>query len=283
MAASLNDKARLLPFLPPVTSDYSPHVLDIGAGGGELAHALSELGYTVTALDANEDALRRIELAFPEISRVNALANHADDNAQETYDAIICSSILHEVYSYGDDVHRMGHLSSLHRAVEAFQRALKPNGVLLIRDGVKTDDWAEKGKIKLNFEYSPSVVSDYLTLSPFANGQAYGKQGTQIQLTNPAPYLYEGNNQSLMEFAYTFNWGTENYPREALELYGLLTLNEYAELVEDLGFTLTHSEAYLLPGYVEGLKGKLELTDDAGQPRSWFNSNAIWIFEKSPA
>ena len=279
MAKSLNDKARLLEFLPPVTPDYSPTVLDVGAGGGELSDVLSKLGYTVTALDTNEDALDRITEKFPSVAILNSLANHVTDFGQ-TFDAIICSSILHEVYSYGDDVHRMGHVSSLGRAFTAFYEVLNPGGRLLVRDGVRADDWNGFGFVELNKSISESAVYEYLKTCPFANGDAYGDNGFLLGLSRVDDHKFAGTNRSVMEMIFTLNWGVESYPREAKEMYGILTLNDYADYVCSFGFTTVHKEAYLLPGYVEGLKDKVRILDSDGNERPMFNSNAIWIYQK---
>jgi SAM-dependent methyltransferase len=277
MAQSLNDKARLLDFLPPVTDDYAPRILDVGAGGGELSNVLDKLGYSVTALDTNSDALDRISERFSNVEVLNSLANHVKDFGL-TFDAIICSSILHEVYSYGDDVHRMGHVSSLGRAISAFRDVLAPGSRLLVRDGVRADDWAEQGFVEV-LDGDESAVTEYLDLCPFANGDAYGKNGNLLGLTRVGEGRYSGTFRSCMEYAYTRNWGKESYPREAKELYGVLTLDDYADYVEGFGFTTIHKEAYLLPGYVTGLADKVRLLDADGHERPWFNSNAIWVYE----
>lgn len=282
MAASLNDKARLLEWLPRVTADYSPTVLDVGAGGGELANVLSQLGYTVTALDTNTDALDRIGEKFPDVKLLNSLANHVTDFGV-TFDAIICSSILHEVYSYGDDVHREGHVSSLGRAFTAFNQVLNPGGRLLIRDGIRPDDWDDFGFIELlgDDENLEEVVYKYLEMCPFANGDAYGKNGHLIGLARTRDNQFAGTNRSLFEFALTYNWGVENYPREAKEIYGVFTLAAYQSYVSQFGFSCLHAEAYLLDGYVKGLADKVALYNSAGLPRQWFNTNAIMVYRKN--
>lgn len=277
MAKSLNDKARLLEFLPPVTDSYAPRVLDVGAGGGELADTLSKFGYDVTALDTNRDALDRITERFPDVDTLNALANHVTD-FNVTFDAIICSSILHEVYSYGDDVHRMGHVSSLGRALTAFRAVLNPGGRLLVRDGVKPDDWNKFGFVEV-LNNDETAVTDYLRMCPFANGDAYGDNGFLLGLSRVGDRKFAGTLRSCMEWSYTYNWSRESYPREAKELYGVLTLDEYAAYVEEFGFTTIHKEAYLLDGYVKGLADKVRLLDADGNERPWFNSNAIWVYE----
>lgn len=278
MRSSLNDKARILDWLPEVTDTYTPHILDVGAGGGEFANVLTQLGYEVTALDANDDALNRIELLFPHIHTAHALANQVENVVDVKFDAVVCSSLLHEAFSYGDNVHRRGHISSIGRALEAFNHVLKPGGVLVIRDGVKPEDWQQTGFVKIVDTYDESVVTDYLTMCPFANGEAYGQQGTLINLTKVDDRLFAGNNQSIMEFAFTFNWDVENYPREAKEIYGVFTFDEYPEYVEQFGFTTIHKEQYVLDGYVTHLAEKVVLFDENMNKRDMFTTNALWVY-----
>lgn len=214
MDNSAGDKSRLIKYLPPIVDPSNPpHVLDVGAGSGSFAHILSLLGYDVTALDASEDALNEIQFRYNDLHVLNALANHTHDFGKEQFDVIIASSLLHEVFSYGDDVHKAGHISSLSRALNSFKEALKPEGLLLIRDGVKPENWKESASFELLAGHENSSVNLYLEMCPFANGIAYGDAGSLIRLTNTENSTWVGNVQSVMEFAYTYTWGLDSYPR----------------------------------------------------------------------
>jgi len=280
MAKSMGDKARILKYLPPVTAGANPpKILDVGAGGGEFAKLLQDEGYEVTALDANEDAVDRMLYKYNDLKVVKALANHAHDLGEDLYDSVVCSSILHEVYSYGDDVHRMGHISSLKRATESFYKALKPGGKLLIRDGVKPVNWDDPAEIEMLPGHENHMVQKYLDMCPFSNGKAYGEQGSKIQLTNTGGKKWVGNLQSCMEFAYTYTWGEGSYPRETQELYTPLTLNEYRDLLSETGFEVEESFSYLQEGYPLNLNDKIRLTKN-GEPVQWPDSNAVWVARK---
>src|SRR5690606_14556864 len=95
MAASLGDKARILPWV------NGHRVLDVGAGGGELALAIAGLGAEVWALDPSPDSLARLRRT----GRLHVLEGLADEVATLVrdirFDVIVCSAVLHEVYSYG--------------------------------------------------------------------------------------------------------------------------------------------------------------------------------------
>lgn len=282
MAQSLGDKTRILEYLPPI-SDYShpPKVLDVGAGGGEFAYKLSELGYDVTALDASNDAVEQISYKYPNIYAIRALANHTDNLLGENlYDAIICSSILHEVFSYGDDVHKAGHYSSIDRALVSFHNALKPGGTLIIRDGVLPDDWRTIGALTV-LDADDSVVEEYLKTCPFAHGTINNEASRNlVELRRVAPNNWVGNYRSILEFAYTYTWGLESYPRETQELYAVYTLEQYTTVLTHHGFQVTHTESYLQPGYVHHLVNKIRL-NAPDRNHKWFDSNAIWVSQKN--
>lgn len=280
MAQSMGDKARILDYLPEVVAgEPAPRVLDVGAGGGEFANALAELGYDVTALDANEDAVNRIRSRFPKVTTVQLLANQATQLGAGMFDAVICSSILHEVFSYGDNVRGPGHVSSISRAFDAFHYVLKPGGVLVIRDGVLPENWEDHGSITLLDGHEPASVFTYLDMCPFANGVAHGDMGNAVNLTWDGKKTFKGNVRSLLEFAYTYTWGLDSYPRETQELYALKTLDEYADFLTVHGFDVELKESYLQPGYSTHLQTMM-LLDVNGESNSWFDSNALWVARK---
>jgi SAM-dependent methyltransferase len=278
MAKSLGDKLQIVEQLPTPTDSYSPKVLDIGAGGGEFAHALTELGFTVTALDASADAVEHMKTNFPKLHAVQLLANHAEELGLESYDAVICSSILHEVFSYGDDERGRGDYNSLTEALKAFNTVLKPGGVLVIRDGVRPRYWNDTATVTV-LNGDDEAVTAYLNQCPFANGSIPGAIGRLVELTKERDGSYTGNLRSVYEFYMTYNWGVENYHREAHELYGVLSLDQYASLLDYVGFKVELAKSWVQPGYVEHLPKKVRLMTAEGFNR-WPETNALWVARK---
>jgi SAM-dependent methyltransferase len=277
MAGSMGDKIKMFEFLPAfVEGKPTPRILDIGAGGGEFSNKLSELGYDVTAIDASDDAVMRIRNKFPHITTAALLANHVDELGENQFDVVICSSILHEVFSYGDDVRSKGHYSSLERAFKAFHKVLKSDGMFIIRDGVLPANWEDEGTIELLEGHDVSSVYKYLAMCPFANDGVNSGLGKLIQLEQCDEKTFKGNVRSLLEFSYTYTWGLDSYPRETQELYAVKTVEEYNALLEKEGFDVIHTESYLQPGYPTHLVDAIKLTVN-GKVNEWFDSNAIWV------
>lgn len=269
MNSALGDKARMLDFLPPVTAEYAPSVLDIGAGGGALTGELLRLGYRVTAVDSNVATRRQLREDYPEAHPALLFA-HEVYVLGTKFDAVLCSSVLHEVYSYRDAAGMHG-MMAVAQSIQAFHKVLKPGGVLVVRDGVKPDDADKKGFVVIRGEVPNDFpVYEYLRQVPFR----------EIWLNRTRPGFFHGNYQSLMEFVFTYNWGVETYHREAKELYGIMKLDEYAAFVERAGFECFSREAYVQQGYVDALEPKVKLLDIKYKPLPMFNTNAIWAYRK---
>lgn len=284
MASSIGDKRRIIDHLPPVSefNDEPIRVMDVGAGGGEFSALLAELGYTVTALDASDGAVKKIRRDFPQVSTYPGLANWADRNGP-LFDVVIASSVLHEVFSYGDDITGVGAgLPAIQRAFNAFRGALKPGGLLIIRDGVLPANHDQPATLIPTPEYRDQVgdfAERYLRHCPFSNGKALKGNGHLLHLHPAGAGRWAGDLRSAMEFAYTYTWGESSFHREVQELYGVATLNEYASMLERSGFSILDKYSYLQPGYPLHLNPHMQLFVNKA-PAEWPDSNAIWVARK---
>lgn len=99
-------------YLPPPRA----RVLDVGCGAGDLALALRDRGYQITALDRSPDAVRAARAQGLQAVEGDFLLY--DDTP---FDAILMSRVLH-------------HISPLEEAMVRTSRLLGPQGVLLIDD-----------------------------------------------------------------------------------------------------------------------------------------------------
>lgn len=320
MDSALEDKLRVVEQLPEGTR----LVADMGAGSGALSIAIAaHTGGHVYAVDSNPDSVSRIavrasqaaveasQLGLSEERRgtVTPVAGDfgflAEEPAAGHYDAVVCSSVLHEAYSYGGGMtgteadHRLAWSTAVLEAVHA----LREGGVLVVRDGVAPRDPMRRAVLVARTPEDAALVRHYLDALP---------QGSKRRLT-PAPLrrddsdaptdTWEGSAIAVAEAVITLNWldsPTEETPidtvqlaREAHETYMLGTLEGYARRIQQLAnedgatLVLTNSTEYTQDGYVVHVAprfGVYATPEDEPwneQLEPWFPStNAIWAFTK---
>jgi 2-polyprenyl-3-methyl-5-hydroxy-6-metoxy-1,4-benzoquinol methylase len=118
-------KQRLELFIKSVNSSVpaNNNILDFGCGGGMIAINLEkDSDYSVTAVDASHEMIINAEKLASEYNskvKFNTIDQYGNDLPSETYDAIICSSVIEYVK----------HDSEL---LDNLSRSLKPNGHLFI-------------------------------------------------------------------------------------------------------------------------------------------------------
>jgi len=269
MKSSIGDKAEMIQYIKP------NRVLDVGAGGGEFAAMLEKEGFDVVALDGSREAINRCSARG--LRTVEGFTHQISELVPADYfDTITCSSILHEVYSYGNGTSGSAHtLDSLRTTFAEFKHALKADGRLVIRDGIMPTEW--DGYVELEFDdpYGMHIAQLYLDMIPF--------RGTNMREVNlwkkhNAKNVAIGNMESAMEFLYTYTWGVQNFERETQELFGVFTLEGYKQFLTENGFRVLHAEEYLQEGYPEHLKDKVRLTRN-GEPVEYPNSNCLIVAE----
>lgn len=276
MASSLGDKTRVLPHVLP------GRVLDVGAGGGELAEYLRIHGHEVWALDGSAAAISRMASTYPELNLIRGLAHEVNVIEPELkFSTIVCSSIFHEVYSYGTPETGPYSIRALQLTLTHLFQALEPGGRLIIRDGIMPTEWNKPVKIKLKDPADgDAFVEKYKANAPFAH---WGPGKRSVQLEREAPGLYRCNLASAMEFLYTYTWGWQSSDREMKELYGLFPEEEYRQFVADVGFEVEESFQYLQEGYPQFLEPKAAIAPvkNGGAnfmgPTEWPSSNFILV------
>jgi SAM-dependent methyltransferase len=261
MAAAVDEKSQILTHLAPGT------VVDIGAGGGELATqiarhpAVSE----VFAYDNSLDAIRRLHA----ISEITTVYGGTERLAELGHvDNIVFSSVLHEIYSYApvrqsysaESCRRRALALSLQHAVDA----LAPGGRLIIRDFVLPDDPDAAAWLITPDDEADRLVYDYLERAPFSDLRV---------LNETDEHVFGGTRRSVSDALLTLCWGEGSLPRESQERYGVATLDEFTHLVTNLShdIELVEATAFVQAGYREHLE------DWA----CW--TKALWVFQKKSA
>ena len=259
MAAGLGDKARMLPFLLP------GRLLDIGSGGGELASSLAGVpGIEVTALDFHPDSVSRLR-ARPELAAVvEAMADQAAALLPAaSFDTIVCSSVLHEVYSYGSST-GLTLFEALDETMAGLVSLLRIGGRLVIRDGVMP---SQPGLPASVTTADPAIFDHYLALSPHPE-LALERDGD----------TFRGNRHTVSEAVFTIGWGESSLDREALERFELFTLDDYTAYAEGFGLRALHASTVTQPGYLQALAA----LDIRSNGEEWFpETNALWVLERT--
>ncbi|PPF47316.1 hypothetical protein C5B85_03395 [Pseudoclavibacter sp. AY1F1] len=268
MAAAVEEKTQLTDWV------RGGRILDIGAGGGELAARIAELPDVkdVIALDDSDDAVAHLN----EIDGITVRSGTADQLAElglHDLDGIVMSSVLHEIASYNPRGPENGREAALAN-LAVIGGALAPGGVLIIRDFVTPADADRTLTLISPGEAGDALIGAYLEQVPVPELAA---------LTASGPHSFTGSARAVSEALLTVNWGLESLPREAQEQYCQFELDELVQEVLGLGLGLSvvHREAWVQPGYRQHLSGWTVLEAD-GTP--WFpDTKAIWVFEKAAA
>ena len=272
MKSSLGDKSRILDHLVEGT------VLDFGAGGGDLSDAIRQLGYDVVAVDGSPAAVAKINVNYPEVNAVQAMGHELLDHFPEkSFDNIVCCSILHEVFSYGDDVNAPYSLESVFRMMTIFRKLLRDGGRLIIRDGVAPTDANDKTFIKFKNDDGMKFLKAYSEQAPFyADENIAGG----ICLDKVDEFVVEGSMRSVMEFLYTYTWGWNSLPRESQEVYGVFSLRDYSEMLSNHSFNTLSASEYVQQGYVDHLSKLVSIADEDGVDMPYPATNMLIVAEK---
>lgn len=273
MAASLGDKTTIVEYLK------NGNVLDVGAGGGDFSNALQTLGYKTIALDGSPTAIEKINTNYPHIPTVlSSVHNAINEFPVNSFNNIVCSSILHEVFSYPDN--NYSEITAVDNVIHDFYQLLEPNGHLIIRDGVIPENWDNTVNIEFindNYNDGMSFVDYYKENCPFY-GDYLNKRS--VHLDKIGDNILQGNYSSIMEFLYTYTWGWNSAPRESQEIYGIMTMSDYHDFLNTHGFTIAYSNSYLQQGYYDNLKDKVRIFDNEDNNIAFPDSNMIIVAKK---
>lgn len=279
MSSALPDKMRILDHV------VGEHVADIGCGGGDLLVALSDRGKTAYGFDPSAESLRRAEVLAEDtgadLSLFCAYADELVDHVGEkSLDTVLCSSVLHEIYSYGNAGERRADMQSIRDSLRAFSAVLRSGGRLVVRDGMHPGEG--RGTIWVD---DREAVHRFLAESPYSARRVGGSVSDEVALDLQETTVcgndgsrhgyFIGDLSSLMEFSFTYNWGWDSWEREIREFYGVFSREHLKSLAAEHGFVCREFQSYVQRGYLMGLKDRVRYLD-AEFPMT----NAVWVFEK---
>ena len=256
--------------LIPVLALTGKNILDVGCGSGVVMKAISNENpkAKITGLDLNIDAINKlkqlnenwnlIHMDFMELNNVK-------------FDTIIFSSILHEISSYNNDSDKRFTEVPIKEAFIKSNELLKNNGVIILRDGILTDDSKKDNKLIVSF----TNPKDGNWLYRFKNDfRGFDKLdfNTEIEKLDNNKYLVREG--FLKEFLCTYTWGEESYPREINERFGILTKDDWIRLLKETGFdieTLLESKEE----YEKFLSKKISIKTELGNDYEYPNMSIL--------
>ncbi|KRG16483.1 class I SAM-dependent methyltransferase [Lederbergia galactosidilytica] len=255
-------------------------ILDIGPGGGFLLDLLSTRypDAKVIGIDIAANVIAELERKKQrEQKGWEVLQGDALDLQQYVgegqVDTIIFSSILHEMFSYIPYEGKKFHPAVIGQALQSAFLALRPNGRIIIRDGIMTEP---KNLVRnIHFRNKADIA--------FFNRYVHDFKGREIKYKWLDEQTVSLPINDSMEFLYTFTWGEESYPHEVQEQFGYFTPSEYKDCIQQsLGSeaNIMIFEHYLQEGYEEHLLDRISLTDESQQPVRLPDSTCFIIIEK---
>ena len=245
------------------------HIADIGCCDGALARTLSDFlpsDYKYYGLDLSPEML---EIAKEKDKKNGKKAEYTVGNAfnlpykGKKKDAIIASSIMHELYSYaseeyGEDAYSKA--SILHFMQQAYD-SLKPGGVLIIKDPATpgSDAWEKIRVCSANQEdgaYPPIEDEEELRKADITKLCTLDKLKRFCMDFYPAKGQCEWDGDSCImprwlvtEFARHRKWlaTPENWAYEIKENYGTMRPDEMADFASKVGFDTVKIENISIP------------------------------------
>lgn len=248
--------------LIPIMCQDKKNILDVGCGSGVLLNAIEKNNpkATITGIDLNNNSIEKLKMLGK-----NWQLYHQDlmeiSNINPKYDAIIFSSVLHEVSSYYPDIKKRFTSTPI---VEYFNKAndlLCTSGSIILRDGLLIDENIRNQKALISFKN----INDSYWLYRFQKDfRGFDKlQDVDCSIKKINNNVFEVGLTFLKEFLYTFTWGKESYHREIKERFGILDKKAWLKLLEKSGFdidTVVESKEQ----YEEYLAPKVNITDANG-------------------
>lgn len=257
MDSALGDKKKIIDklneYYPNIEERKYIRVLDAGCGSGLLSMEIAKQGYSVSGIDADIDfnSYSCVETINGEIQTVNFFQLDIKDMLKVvgTFDVVIFCSVLHELYSYNNYDKR-----AVFKAIDDAWEILKPNGFLIIRDGIRDKEYEDIFRPDLHM--TPEFRHLYDMYNDYSN----------------VPY----QDKTLQERLYTCSWGRQSFNREKDEVVHFLTEFSWTSIVGISGFHNLSFDSYFQESYRKHIEN-LFWFDDNKYPLT----NHIAVYQKA--
>lgn len=265
-------------------------LLDMGCADGSGTHKLAQLypHINVIGIDLNEESLEKARALnkLPNLSFLQADITDPDLGGRKV-DAILNSSVIHEVYSY------TGYsMASVIRAIENQGRILNDGGKSIIRDAVRPAN--PDMEVYLDLPNVPSRGKVPESLSDADLLRLYAANANLLDDPVRRGFLLDDlgeTNDGWQRFGLSHDWACEFIWRkeyknrffdEAREKYAYMTAAEFRAVPEQMGLRVEHTTPYFNPWIVQNWhKGRLRLfrAEDMA-PLATPPTNFITVIEK---
>lgn len=261
-------------------------ILDIGCGSGKGSHDMAVINprLHVTGLDYDQDYINKAQGQYEQqnLDFVQGDARALDDGIG-MFDAILNSSLMHEVYSFNGYSER-----AVIDSLRSQLGRLNPGGVILIRDFMRP----AQPDAMVYLDLPPNAHKDgdmsypdrLLEYSRIANSEnPESTRGFICEHVETLPDRWE-RFYLPQDWAYEFIWRKEyltRFEREAHEKYGVWTARQYREIPEGMGARVVYQAPYYNPWIAKNWhEGKFRMFDAQMKPLQAPPSNYITLIQK---
>ncbi len=243
-------------------------ILDIGCGSGKSSFELALLNphLHVVALDYDAGYIAKAKELYklPNLIFIQGDARTLDIG-DEKFDAILNSSLMHEIYSFN-----IYSGKAVDESLEAQLRRLKDGGVILLRDFMRPPrpdamvylDLPPKDDARVNELSYPDRLRAYAAIANAEKPE--NERGFFCEHVETLPDGWERFYLS-HDWAYEFIWRKEytaRFEREAHEKYGVWRAEQYREIPESKGARVVYQAPYYNPWIAHNWhEGKFRLWD----------------------
>lgn len=250
MNSAIKDKSVLLNYI------VGEKVLDFGCGSGILSSLIAEKfpNKEVYGFDESVEMIKEAQM----YGNDNVIFTSSLNIYALTFDTIILCSVLHEVYSYGEEE------KSVYDLFKKLNEMLKPGGRIIVRDGFLTNG---------NSKISSTFIDQEDGFNFFKNYErGYKWEKPELRIGSDG-YKVIGTLDTVKEFLNKYTWGWNSLPREVHEKINFFSQNDFRKLGDSFGYR-TNVSYVLQKEYFEYLKQKVNLNKEI------WDTTIIVIYDK---
>lgn len=227
------DKNNIVSFLKNPDNDK---ILDFGCGDGPMSDYFSPDNYI--GFDISEFMVQKAQSKHPRYRFVSELHD-------EKFNAILFSSVLHEVYAYNNHT-----FEDVVNCLVNMKKHLQPYGRFVIRDGILPDIFnpccnlhsvpamnfgnCDDDKTFVNHPVVAKNPEDAMNFLKFLQHNSSFDFGLQIDRNG----VFSGNFSDLVHFLNVYTWGWGSVEREKNERVNVFSLENWCDIFEKAGFNI---------------------------------------------